>query len=74
MLKKPQTKKQQLTRLAVNLTTTPETNQNPKPSRTPNLAELNTRGMLHIIPLSSFYPSKIDMALKITIKFMIDHC
>jgi len=24
-------------------------------------------------PLSSFYPPKIDVALKITIEFMIDH-
>jgi len=30
--------------------------------------------MLHIIHLSSFYPPKIDVALKITIEFMIDHC
>jgi hypothetical protein len=30
--------------------------------------------MLHIIPLSSFCPPKIDVALKITIEFMIDHC
>jgi hypothetical protein len=29
--------------------------------------------MLHIIPLSYFYPSKIDEALEITIEFMIDH-
>jgi hypothetical protein len=29
--------------------------------------------MLHIIFLSSFYPPKIDVALKITIEFMIDH-
>jgi len=29
--------------------------------------------MLHIIPLSSFYPPKIDMTLEITIEFMIDH-
>jgi hypothetical protein len=27
--------------------------------------------MLHIIPLSSFYPPKIDVALKITIEFLI---
>jgi hypothetical protein len=26
-----------------------------------------------IIPLSSFYPPKIDVVLKITIEFMIDH-
>jgi hypothetical protein len=31
------------------------------------------RVMLRIIPLSSFYPPKFDVALKITIKFMIDH-
>jgi hypothetical protein len=29
--------------------------------------------MLHIIPLSSFYPPKIDVALEITIEFMINH-
>jgi hypothetical protein len=29
--------------------------------------------MLHIILLSSFYLLKIDVALKITIKFMINH-
>jgi hypothetical protein len=28
--------------------------------------------MLHIIPLSSFCPPKFDVALKITIEFMID--
>jgi hypothetical protein len=34
----------------------------------------NIKGvMLHIIPLSSFYPPKIDMTLEITIEFMIDH-
>jgi hypothetical protein len=31
------------------------------------------RVMLHIIPLSSFCPFKCDVALKITIEFMIDH-
>jgi hypothetical protein len=30
--------------------------------------------MLHIISLSSFCPPKIDVALKIIIEFMIDHC
>jgi len=29
--------------------------------------------MLHIIFLFSFYSPKIDVALKITIEFMIDH-
>jgi hypothetical protein len=29
--------------------------------------------MLHIILLSSFCPPKFDLALKITIAFMIDH-
>jgi hypothetical protein len=29
--------------------------------------------MLHIIILSSFYPPKIDVALEITIEFMIYH-
>jgi hypothetical protein len=29
--------------------------------------------MLHIIYLSSFCPHKINVALKITIEFMIDH-
>jgi len=29
--------------------------------------------MLHIISFSSFCPPKIDMALKITIEFIIDH-
>jgi hypothetical protein len=29
--------------------------------------------MLYIIPLSSFCLPKIDVALKITIKFIIDH-
>jgi hypothetical protein len=29
--------------------------------------------MLHIIPLSSFCPPKIDVALKITIEFLIYH-
>jgi hypothetical protein len=29
--------------------------------------------MLHIIPLSSFCPLKIDVALKITIEFLIYH-
>jgi hypothetical protein len=36
--------------------------------------EINFGGMLHIIPLSSFCHPKIDVALKITIEFMIDHC
>jgi hypothetical protein len=31
------------------------------------------RGMLRIIPLSSFCPLKIDVALKISIGFMIDY-
>jgi hypothetical protein len=29
--------------------------------------------MLHIIPLSSFCPPKFNVALKITIEFMINH-
>jgi hypothetical protein len=29
--------------------------------------------MLHITPLSSFCPPKIDVVLKIIIEFMIDH-
>jgi len=29
--------------------------------------------LLNIIPLSTFYPPKFDVALKITIEFMIDH-
>jgi hypothetical protein len=45
----------------------------------PPLIEMKTlvlnlkRIMLHIIPLSSFCPPKIDVAFKITIEFMIDH-
>jgi len=31
------------------------------------------KGMLHIISLSFFCLPKLDVALKITIKFMIDH-
>jgi hypothetical protein len=29
--------------------------------------------MIHIIPFSSFCPPKIDVALKITIEFLIYH-
>jgi len=37
------------------------------------LVMLHYRVMLHIILLSSFNPPKFDVALKITIEFMIDH-
>jgi hypothetical protein len=45
----------------------------PRSYKTQNWVILNQRLMLHIISLSSFYHLKIDVALKITIEFMIDH-
>jgi hypothetical protein len=38
-----------------------------------NTKPKNKRVMLHIIPLSSFCPPKIDVAHKITIEFLIYH-
>jgi hypothetical protein len=37
------------------------------------IVQKKKRVMLHIIPLSSFFLPKIDVALKITIKFLIYH-
>lgn len=61
MLKKLQTKKYQLARLAIYLTATPEINQNPKTSRTPILARPNTHHDHTPLPFANSHKPPITM-------------